>query len=86
MSRIGKQKLLIADKVTVKRDGSKVVVKGPLGQNERDFPAALDLAVTGNQASLSLVRPSVEQNAIWGTYATHLKNMILGVTTGFQSV
>ncbi len=86
MSRIGKKIIIIPTGVTVTIDGDKVVVKGPKGTNERVFPKALTITITASEVKVGLVpvKRESELSALWGTYAAHLKNMIVGVTTGFE--
>lgn len=86
MSRIGRQTIIIPPVVTVTHEAGRVLVKGPKGSLERQFPPALALAITSSEVKVSLrdAGRRSEQNAIWGTYAAHLKNMIRGVTDGFE--
>ncbi|MEK7552537.1 MAG: 50S ribosomal protein L6 [Patescibacteria group bacterium] len=84
MSRIGKQTIELPERVTVKTDGQRMVVAGPLGQLERELPAEFELALAPGQVKLVPRRPTTEPYPLWGTYAAHLKNMIRGVATGFE--
>ena len=86
MSRIGKQTIIIPEKVTVSLEPERVLVRGPKGELARAWPRALILTVAPGAAKVSLKNDSQaeELKAIWGTYAAHLKNMIKGVTTGFE--
>ncbi len=86
MSRIGRQTIVIPSGVTVTAKAGRVLVKGPKGSIERQFPPALDLAISVSEVKVSL-RPADKISkfgALWGTYAAHLKNMIRGVTDGFE--
>ena len=49
MSRIGKQPVEIPKDVTVTVNKNHVVVKGPKGTLERDFPNLVDIAVEDNK-------------------------------------
>ncbi|MBI4136291.1 MAG: 50S ribosomal protein L6 [Candidatus Vogelbacteria bacterium] len=86
MSRIGRQTIIIPPVVTVTHEAGRVLVKGPKGSLERQFPPALALAITSSEVKVNLRDASrmSGQNALWGTYAAHLKNMIRGVTDGFE--
>lgn len=86
MSRLGKNPIQIPDGVTVTFEGSTITVKGPKGQLTRTFDKtdAVAIAVEGNTVSFT---PNVKHEkalALWGTYASHVQNMIEGVTEGFQ--
>ena len=83
MSRIGKQPVPVPEKVEVSIDGTKVRVKGPLGQLERNFRDVsfeqADGAVTVVPASHGRVH-----RAMWGLGRTLLNNMVMGVSQGFE--
>lgn len=86
MSRIGRQTIVIPPGVTVTDEAGKVLVKGPKGSLERRFPPALALTTSAGEVKVSLrdAGKTAELGALWGTYAAHLKNMIRGVTDGFE--
>ncbi len=85
MSRIGKKPILIPEKVEVKIDGDIVAVKGPLGEMQRSFRENdIEIAVKDGCVVLGAKRKSRQALALWGTYASHIKNMIEGVTKGFK--
>ncbi len=81
MSRVAKKPIAIPEKTTVSVAGQTVTVKGPLGEMSRDFKPGIEFKVEGNSVTVTLHRP--EDYMLWGTYASHLKNMIKGVTAGF---
>ncbi|MBI2100784.1 MAG: 50S ribosomal protein L6 [Candidatus Vogelbacteria bacterium] len=85
MSRIGRQTIIIPPGVTVTAESGRVLVAGPKGSLERQWPAALALAIAPGEVKVSLRDASrvSEFGALWGTHAAHLKNMIRGVTEGF---
>jgi len=83
MSRIGKKGIDIPEKVEVKNDGNLITVKGPLGELKREFRKNINISIINNRVELNPVKESLENNALWGTYASHLKNMIDGVTKGY---
>ena len=92
MSRIGKQKLNIPDKVDVKIEpflkgevkAVLVTVKGPLGTVIKEFSDTVNFVVEGKVLSCEPKSEDGSQGAIWGTYTSHLSNMLEGVTKGFQ--
>jgi large subunit ribosomal protein L6 len=81
MSRVAKKPIIIPEKTTVTVTPGKVVVKGPLGEMSRDFKPGISFVVEGNAIQVSQKRP--EDYMLVGTYASHVKNMIKGVNTGF---
>lgn len=84
MSRIGKQIITIPKGTEVKISGDLVSVKGPKGSLAREFPKDILINMNGDQ--INLVCENQEDRkikALWGTYASHLKNMIIGVNEGY---
>ena len=59
-------------------------VKGPKGTLTRDFRPEIKISISENLISLVPVRETNENRALWGTYASHIKNMVKGVTEGFE--
>ena len=83
MSRLAKKGIQIPSGVEVKLDGSSVVVKGSKGELARFFRPEVKIQVEGQLIKLEPKGSSKLVRSLVGTYAAHLKNMILGVTEGF---
>lgn len=84
MSRLGKKPIAIPAGVDVKVSEGKVTVKGPKGELFKTFPSdKLAVAVNGNEASVSTL-VSEKVSPVWGACVAHIKNMIVGVTTGYE--
>jgi large subunit ribosomal protein L6 len=80
MSRIGKRIIEIPAKTEVSLSGNIVTVKGPLGELSRAVRTeAIEIKIEGNEINLFPKNNSIETKALWGTYGSHLKNMIAGV-------
>jgi len=84
MSRIGKKGVIIPTGTTVTKDGSTVTVKGPQGELTRDFPGAVIITIEEGAISFAPKNNSKEARALWGTYASHLVNMVAGVNKPFE--
>ena len=84
MSRIGKQIIEIPENTHVTQDGSLFTVKGPKGELKRDFRDEIEIVVEGQEITLKPRRNDGFSRALWGTYASHLKNMISGVNTPYE--
>ncbi|KKU80465.1 MAG: 50S ribosomal protein L6 [Parcubacteria group bacterium GW2011_GWA1_47_8] len=84
MSRIGKKGVTIPTGTTVTQNGTVFTVKGPLGELTRDFPGPINIKIEGAAISLAPKNNSKEAKALWGTYASHLVNMVSGVTKAFE--
>ena len=85
MSRIGKQTIIIPAGTEVKLSGIDLSVKGPKGSLSRSFPGEVTLHINGNEITFTPNKNGDRTiNALWGTYASHVKNMILGVNEGYS--
>ncbi len=79
MSRIGKQEIIIPAGVEVKKDGAVLTVKGPKGTVSKNFRDDITITIADKMVTLSTNRNDKFSKALWGTYASHVKNMIAGV-------
>ncbi len=84
MSRIGKKIIIIPEKVEVAKNGRRLSIKGPLGQLEREFKDDITITIQDREITLTPVANTVFSRALWGTYGSHIKNMIEGVTKGYS--
>lgn len=84
MSRIGKKGIVIPDKTEVTMNSGVISVKGPKGSLERIFLSDIAIAIDNKNISLTLAKENKQTKALWGTYASHIKNMIKGVNEGFE--
>jgi large subunit ribosomal protein L6 len=85
MSRLGKKGIEIPAKTEVKINGDVVTVKGPLGELSKTFKKNITISIEGNKVELKPVRDTLENKALWGTYASHIINMIEGVNKGYTN-
>lgn len=83
MSRIGKKPIELGEKTTAEMKEGVFSVTGPLGTLSRPFKSDITIKVADKTVTLEPVRNSLEINALWGTYASHIKNMIDGVNKPF---
>ena len=84
MSRIGKQEILIPVGVEVTRDGASLIVKGPKGTLKKIFRDDIVIKIVDKKITLNIKRNDKFSKSLWGTYASHIKNMIAGVQTPYQ--
>ncbi len=84
MSRVGKQIITIPTGVEVKLGDGTLMVKGPLGTLNRVFRPDITFQIADGTVKLEPRRQSIFHRALWGTYASHVQNMITGVTKGFS--
>jgi len=85
MSRVGKQTIEIPAGVDVTIDAALVRIKGPKGMLERDIHPKVSVAQQDATITVDVANKEDKfERSLWGTFASHMKNMILGVTEGFQ--
>lgn len=84
MSRLGKKPIMIPEKVEVKKEDGLFSVKGPLGETKRSFKNDIGIEIKDGSIFLMPRKKTKETSALWGTYFSHIKNMIEGVTNGFE--
>jgi len=84
MSRIGKKGIIIPEKTEASINSGNISVKGPKGSLERNFRSDISITINGKDITLSVPRENKQTKSLWGTYASHIKNMIKGVNDGFE--
>lgn len=83
MSRVGKQQLIIPTDVNVTFVDGHFTVKGPKGTLEKDFTDAVGIEIKENEILCTPKGEDTFSRALWGTYASHIKNMLTGVVTPY---
>ena len=84
MSRLAKQPIQIPKGVEVTKNGPALTVKGSKGSISKDFRDDIDIQIADGTVVLTTKRNDGFSKALWGTYASHIKNMIKGVETPYQ--
>ena len=84
MSRIAKKPISIPEKTQATFNAGVLTVKGPLGEISKTFRSEISIVVANNEITLTPVRHSLDVLALWGTYASHIRNMFEGVNKLFE--
>jgi large subunit ribosomal protein L6 len=88
MSRIGKQEIQIPAGVKVTQSvsslGNTFTVVGPKGTLTKIFRDDITITIGDKVITLNIKRNDKFSQSLWGTYASHIKNMIKGVETPYQ--
>ncbi len=84
MSRIGKQEILIPAGVKVTNKDNVFTVTGPKGTLSRIFRDDITIVITDKTINLNIKRNDKFSQSLWGTYASHIKNMIKGAEIPYQ--
>ena len=83
MSRIGKKVIKIPPKTETVLDGQTFTVKGLLGSVSKVFKPEIVITIKDDQISLEPKNLSLENRALWGTYASSITNMVKGVNSPY---
>lgn len=83
MSRIGKKEISIPSGTTVELASHMLSVKGKGGTLMRSVHPAVSIAVKDGAVFVTPAMNTRLANALWGTYAAHVRNMIHGVNEPF---
>lgn len=84
MSRIAKKPIAIPEKTDVSYSGGILTVKGPLGELKKTFRSEIEVKIENKEILLTPIRNSLDILALWGTYGSHVRNMMAGVNTLYQ--
>ena len=84
MSRLGKNPIEITAGATVAVSGDTVTIKGAKGELVRTFRPEISVEVKDNTIVLTPNGDNVFIRSLWGTIGSHVRNMMEGVTKGFE--
>jgi large subunit ribosomal protein L6 len=84
MSRIGKQQIAIPTGVTVAIKSDAVTVTGPKGELVRPLRDEIAFTVADGVITSEPRRNDKFSRSLWGTYMSHIENMVTGVVTPFE--
>ena len=84
MSRLAKKPLSIPQGTSVTWNDNILQVKGPKGEIARTFKPLFTVEVAPEALTLTPKRQDQQTLALWGTYASHIMNMIEGVNEPFS--
>jgi large subunit ribosomal protein L6 len=84
MSRIGKQPVLIPDKVKVGITNTTVLVEGPKGKVSKIFAPVVKITVADQKVTFAPTDDSRFANAMYGTVRSIVAGMVKGVTEGYS--
>ena len=80
-----KEKITIPEGVTANIQDKILVIKGEKGELSREFSnPKISLTVNGNIVEISSKNVRRKDKALIGTWKAHIKNMIKGVSDGFE--
>lgn len=83
MSRLAKKPIIVPPKTEVSVSEREVRVKGPKGVLTRPAHRLVSIAVGAEGVVVKPTSDSLQARALLGTYVSHIRNMLEGVTSGF---
>jgi large subunit ribosomal protein L6 len=84
MSRIAKKPIVLPPKTEASYSGGTMTIKGPLGTLTKQFKPNVHVEIGKDGIVLTPVGGSLQAKAEWGTYASHIRNMIAGVNKPYE--
>jgi large subunit ribosomal protein L6 len=84
MSRIANKPITLPPKTEASFAAGVMTVKGPLGTLTKLMKPAISIVVDNGAVTLTQAHDNLQAKALWGTYASHIKNMIAGVNKPYE--
>ncbi len=85
VSDIIEKEIMIPDQVTVQQEGDTLTVEGPNGTLEREFVhSKIAVSVGSDRVRVRADLPKRRVYSLLGCWASHIQNMVDGVTKGFR--
>lgn len=86
MSRIGKQPVIIPEKVKASVKDGVVTVTGPLGTLTQKVPGLFTIDIKGNVLTVTRSNEERQTRACHGLYKALIQNMVTGVSQGYTKI
>jgi large subunit ribosomal protein L6 len=83
MSRTGKLPIKIPAGTEVSVMSGEILVKGKGGTLRRALHPAVEVSIADGIATVTPAQKTRLAQALWGTYAAHVRNLVAGVNTPF---
>ncbi|MDO8518060.1 MAG: 50S ribosomal protein L6 [bacterium] len=84
MSRLAKRPITIPALAELKVLDGTISVKGPKGTLQKSSHRLISIDVGEGGVQVATKASTIEARALLGTYASHVRNMLHGVTTGYS--
>ena len=84
MSRIGKQPTTIPAGTEVTISDGVVAVKGKGGELRKKLHKDVVVTIDGDTVTVTPANESRSAQALWGTFSSHIQNMVAGVNEPFE--
>ena len=79
-----KKLITLPEKTEISIVDGFIVVKGPLGEIKRTLHPNIEIKINEKEVTVHPKKENLETRALWGTFASHITNMIQGVNKAFE--
>lgn len=86
MSRVGKNPIIINQKIKVEIKNQKITIEGPKGTLDYIIPKKIKVEQTEEKITITTIDNSKNAKELHGLSRTLINNMVTGVSQGFQKV
>lgn len=86
MSRIGKKAIDIPEKVKISYSDGMLTVEGEKGTLKRTIHPLMDIRIDEGKINILTDTHDRKKQALWGLTRSLVKNMVIGVSNGFERV
>lgn len=84
MSRVGKNPVVLPQGVTANLNGQVIKIKGPKGELSLEVHNSIETKVDGSNITVAPRDEERQTRALWATMQRRIKNMVIGVSTGYE--
>lgn len=84
MSRLGKLPIKLLEGVSAKYDANILNIKGPKGELSLKIDEIVNLDINEKEIKVSVNGTSKKAKSFWGLFYALIKNMVIGVSEGFE--
>lgn len=84
MSRLAQKPIPLPPKTEASFAAGTMTIKGPLGELKKKFRDDIKVVVENGAITLVPTKQTLAAKALWGTYASHIKNMLNGVQKTYE--
>ena len=84
MSRVGKNPVVLPQGVTANVSGQSIKVKGPKGELSLEVHDNVEAKLEGSEITVAPRNEERQTRALWATMQRRIKNMVIGVSTGYE--
>nr|YP_008144838.1 50S ribosomal protein L6 [Grateloupia taiwanensis]AGO19871.1 50S ribosomal protein L6 [Grateloupia taiwanensis] len=84
MSRIGKQHIILHEKINAEIQGTNISIIGPRGKISHKLSNLIEIRQVNNKLSLYRLNNSKKAQSLHGLSRTLINNMVIGVSKGFS--